>query len=245
MNNLTLKIGDQTTACRTGGAGPSTVVLLSGLGEGMKTWDGIASSLESHVQIFTYDRPGYGGSSHPPDCKDSRDGRFVADHLKACLDAAEIQPPYILTGHSMGGLYALAFVKAHRELVSGLVLIDSRMPAFSSACLSAGLSPEPRWFFKLLFPRQLKAEVRGAIAAEQQAARPEDLHGLPVTAIVASRRDKGMSEPMFEIFRQLQLDFVRQTELGRVVISESSGHYVHQEDPSLVTEEILRVAREH
>ena len=208
----------------------------------MKTWDGIASCLEPHVRIFSYDRPGYGGSSQVPSCKAGRDGRFVASHLKTCLDAAYIQPPYILVGHSMGGLYALAFVKAHLELVSGLVLIDSRMPAFSSACLSAGLSPEPHWFFRLLFPRQMKAEVRGAIAAEQQAVRPENLHGLPVTAIVASRRDRGMSEAMFEIFKQVQIDFVHQAEFGRVVISESSGHYVHQEEPSLVIEEILQMS---
>lgn len=208
----------------------------------MKTWDGIAACLEPHVRFFSYDRPGYGDSSHLPDSKADRDGRFVASHLKACLDAADIPPPYILAGHSMGGLYALAFVKAYLERVSGLVLIDSRMPSFSSACLSAGLSPEPHWFLRLLFPRQLKAEVKGATAAEQQAAGPENLHGLPVTAIVASRRDRGMSEAMFEIYKQIQIDFVRQAELGRVVIAEASGHYVHQDEPSLVTEEILRMA---
>ena len=209
----------------------------------MKTWDYIASCLEPHFRTFSYDRPGYGGSSHVPNCKAGRDGQFVANHLKACLDGADIQPPYILVGHSMGGLYALAFVNAYPELVSGVVLIDSRMPAFSSECLRAGISPEPHWFVRLLLPRQMKAEVRGALAAERQAAQPENLRGLPVTAIVASRCDRGFGQAMFEIFKQIQIDFIGQVELGRTVIAEASGHYVHQDEPSLVIEEILQMAR--
>lgn len=136
------------------------MVLLSGLGDGLKIWNDIAVELSAHTGVFSYDRPGYGGSSDVFHGRDGCDGRYIATHLKTCLDAARIPPPYVLAGHLIGGLYALDFIAMYRTLVSGLVQMDSRMPAFSAECLRQNISAEPPWYLKLLFPRRLKAKLQ-------------------------------------------------------------------------------------
>ena len=244
MDDETLTIEGQTTSFRYSGTGDATIVLISGLGDGMETWNSIADPLQEHVRVFMYNRPGYGGSSRVLHGKDGRDGRFVASHLKLCLDATGSTPPYNLVGHSMGGLYALAFARFYRDLLSGLLLIDGRMPTFSSICQERGLSADPNWLVRLMLPGRMKAEVKGARGAERQAALPESLNGLPVTAIVATKRDRGMSKALFDVFQQAQLGFIRRVAGGRMVLAENSGHYIHQDEPSLVIREILRNCRD-
>ena len=244
MDDETLTIDGQTTSFRYSGTGDATIVLISGLGDGMETWNSIADSLQEHARVFMYNRPSYGGSSRFLHGKEGRDGQFVASHLKSCLDAIGVKPPYNLVGHSMGGLYALAFARFYRDLLSGLVLIDGRMPAFSSICQERGLSADPNWLIRLILPDRMKAEVRGARAAERHAALPEDLKGLPVTAIVAAKRDRGMSKALFDVFQQAQIGFIRRVTGGRMVLAENSGHYIHQDEPSLVIREILRNCRD-
>jgi pimeloyl-ACP methyl ester carboxylesterase len=52
----------------------------------------------------------------------------MADELHGLLAAAQIEPPYVLAGHSLGGLIALIYTARHREHVAGLALIDSSHP---------------------------------------------------------------------------------------------------------------------
>lgn len=49
----------------------------------------------------------------------------MVDDLRAVLDAAELEPPYVLMGHSWGGLVARLFAHRHPEQVAGIVLVDA------------------------------------------------------------------------------------------------------------------------
>lgn len=236
-----LIVEGRTTAYEGCGKGPTSIVLLSGLGDKFDTWDPIIDQLTDRSYVFRYDRPGYGKSTAVHHGPEGRDGTFVASHLKACLDAADIKPPYVLVGHSMGGLYALCFAKMYQSLLSGLVLIDMRAPTFSAECAQrTDISSEPSWFLKLLFPHHMKSEIRGARAAEGQAAEPEELKDLPVTVIAAAAHGKEASGALSEVWQKTQRDFMDGLDHGRFVIAEQSGHYVHHDEPALVVEEVLR-----
>jgi pimeloyl-ACP methyl ester carboxylesterase len=79
----------------------------------------------SRSRVVAYDRAGLGWSDPGPA---PRDARRIADELRAALRAAGIPPPYVLAGHSFGGLPARAFADLYPDEVVGLVLADASHP---------------------------------------------------------------------------------------------------------------------
>jgi pimeloyl-ACP methyl ester carboxylesterase len=108
----------------TPGTGPP-LVIVAALGTPAIDWLAVQRALATEVPVALYDRGGLGWSDPGPAPRTA--GR-MADELHAVLTAAHIKPPYVLAGHSLGGLIALIFTPRHRELVAGLALIDSSHP---------------------------------------------------------------------------------------------------------------------
>ena len=108
----------------TPGAGPP-IVIMTALGTPAIDWLAIQRALVGDVPVVLYDRAGVGWSEAR---RRSRTAVRMADELHAVLAAAHIDPPYILAGHSLGGLIALVYTARHREHVAGLTLIDSSHP---------------------------------------------------------------------------------------------------------------------
>lgn len=107
------------------GAGSPTVVLESGLGEGATYWARIAPEVASTTRVCSYDRAGR-GRSEPAGAP--RDGAAIARDLHALLAAAGIPGPYVLAGHSSGGVYVRVFAAAYPAEVAGVVLLDAQSP---------------------------------------------------------------------------------------------------------------------
>jgi hypothetical protein len=101
------------------------VVFENGLGGRMEWWEEIVSEISSDTTTFAYNRPGY-GESDP--ISTPRDGSHIVDELRALLQNKGLKPPYILVGHSLGGLYMQLFARRYPEEVSALVLVDSTHP---------------------------------------------------------------------------------------------------------------------
>ncbi len=71
------------------GEGSVTLVLESGLGDGMDTWEPVFDPISSVATTFAYDRPGYGGSD---DVSGTRTGRDIVEHLRTLLAQVELSP---------------------------------------------------------------------------------------------------------------------------------------------------------
>jgi pimeloyl-ACP methyl ester carboxylesterase len=115
------------------GTGSPTVVLEPGAGE-MSAYSGwIAPAVARDTRVCVYDRAGRGWSDPAP----SRpDGAQTASDLHTLLHRAGIPGPYLLAGHSFGGLYVMSFASQYPNEVAGMVLIDSTAPS------TAPLPPE-------------------------------------------------------------------------------------------------------
>ena len=106
------------------GSGSPTVVLVSGLAEASVYWGGwIAPAVAQNTTVCAYDRAGQGWSDPPAS---PQDGVAVATDLHTLLDHAQIPGPYVLVGHSTGGVYARIFAARYPDQVAGLVLLDSQ-----------------------------------------------------------------------------------------------------------------------
>jgi pimeloyl-ACP methyl ester carboxylesterase len=115
------------------GQGKPTVVLEAAQGDSSLDWRGVQEAVAEFTRVCAYDRPGLGWSS--PAAKVLTADQ-IAENLRQALEAAGERGPYVLVGHSIGGVYVRAFAQKYPEDVAGLVLVDSahenqqqRMPA--------------------------------------------------------------------------------------------------------------------
>ena len=108
------------------GEGDVTVVLDSGISASSLSWARVQSEVAKFAQVCSYDRAGFGWS-------DRRSGERtpgrLAQELNLMLNAAEIKPPYILVGHSFGGLIVRSYAAQFPHEVCGMVLVDALHPA--------------------------------------------------------------------------------------------------------------------
>ncbi len=101
------------------------VVFENGLGGRMDWWKKVLPEISNDTTTFAYNRPGYGNSDP---VSTPRDGLHIVDELRVLLHSKGIKPPYILVGHSLGGLYMQLFARRYPEEVSALILVDSTHP---------------------------------------------------------------------------------------------------------------------
>ncbi len=103
--------------------GGPTVILDAAAGSMAAEWAWVQPEVARFTQVVAYDRPGQGYSEVPPT---PRDVAALIDDLRTALHTAGIDGPYVLVGHSMGGLFMRAFAKLYPHEVVGMVLVDSR-----------------------------------------------------------------------------------------------------------------------
>lgn len=106
-----------------GGSGKPTVVLEAGSGENSWSWRTVPELLEPYATVVRYDRAGYAWSESSPS---PRTGANIVRELHTALQEAGLSGPYILVGHSLGGMYMRLFAQTYPEDVTALVLVDAR-----------------------------------------------------------------------------------------------------------------------
>jgi pimeloyl-ACP methyl ester carboxylesterase len=160
------------------GQGSSTVILETGLGAWSSHWALIQPAVAEHTRVCSYDRAGMGWSDAGPS---PRDARQIANELHALLQAAEVPGPYVMAGHSNGGLYARMFASLYPNEVVGLVLADGtpvdlfeRLPATRGDF--ANLEQQSRTFGWLAPFGVVRLLIPSAVGPElaRLPARPRD-----------------------------------------------------------------------
>lgn len=122
------------------GTGSPTVVLEGGAGQGSAYFARIAPEVASTTRVCAYDRAGR-GSSEP--ASGTQDGAAIARDLHALLAASGNPGPYILAGHSSGGVYVRFFAAAYPTEVAGVVLLDAQSPHVTPVRSAAQSSENP------------------------------------------------------------------------------------------------------
>jgi len=107
------------------GEGSPTVILESALGAMSAHWVRVQQVVAETTRVCAYDRAGMGWSEPGPE---PRDARQISSELHTLLKDADTEGPYVLVGHSYGGLYARMYAARYPNEVAGVVLVDSSHP---------------------------------------------------------------------------------------------------------------------
>lgn len=101
------------------------VVFENGSRATIEKWGTVPARLAQQASVFAYNRPGYG---HSEAAATPRDGRTIVEEMRAALRFKGLAPPYVLVGHSLGGLYLQLYARAYPQEVKALVLVDALYP---------------------------------------------------------------------------------------------------------------------
>src|SRR5918997_318980 len=235
------------------GTGSPTVVLESGGNDPAAPWFAIERAVAPFVRVCAYDRPNTaGGASDPvPTPVTAQD---AVDDLHALLAAANVPGPYVLVGHSLGGLINRLYASTYPDEVVGLVLVDASHEE-QDARLEALVSPELWRAYQEMMANVLnieKVDFDASFAQVREARAAAPLRPIPLVVVSAGAAEDPSTIPTFfppgwpvevmpRLHRELQADLVSLVPNGQQVIAERSGHYVHQGEPELVVEAIRYV----
>lgn len=171
--------------------GTIPVVFENGLGGRMEWWKKVLPEISRDTTTFAYNRPGY-GKSDP--VSTPRDGTHVVDELRELLQSKGLRPPYVLVGHSLGGLYMQLFARRYPDEVSALILVDSTHPEQ----LKGKGDPEnwPSWFrlvYNLMTSAVEKQELEAINETGETVSGLPPFTGKPVIVLSASQPLKDKS----------------------------------------------------
>jgi pimeloyl-ACP methyl ester carboxylesterase len=107
------------------GEGDVTVILESGISASSLSWANVQSEVSKFARVCSYDRAGFGWSDRRPG---KRTPARLAHELNLMLNSAGLKPPYVLVGHSFGGLIVRAYAAQFPDEVCGMVLVDALHP---------------------------------------------------------------------------------------------------------------------
>ena len=233
------------------GAGSPTVLLEAGFGGTTNNWTGVLPELGRTTRTCAYDRAGLGASDAIPGVHDASDE--IKD-LERLVDRARIEPPYVLVGHSYGGLLVRLFARAHPDQTGGVVLVDAE-----------GRDAWQRG--RAAWPKSLAPKLRRAVAdrivldgvdMRASAALASSIRSVgdkPLVVITPAReRDLFVGFPP-EVYRRWnRLWRTMQTELAGLssdhayVVALRSDHFVQRDQPLVVIGAVraaVRAVRDH
>lgn len=121
-----IELGGHRLHLLESGSGSPTIVLEAGLMSTVLSWSHLQRELAQSYRVVSYDRAGLGWSDLGPL---PRTADRIVDELHTLLERAAIPPPYILVGHSFGGLTMPLFAARFPVEIAGMVLVDPVAPA--------------------------------------------------------------------------------------------------------------------
>ncbi len=225
------------------GQGTPVVVFENGLGGTLDGWAKVWPDTVRETTALAYNRAGYGKSEA---AAAPRDGAHTVAELRALLKARQLPPPYVLVGHSLGGLYMQLFVRQYPQDVAALVLVDTTHPEQ----LKGAGDPEtwPAWL-KMTFGLLTSDTAKQEFAALDQTGQA--VSSLPVDPavpvfVLSALQPMTASSVLADDANRKRAD-IANLYPGSKQIWVDSGHVIPLEKPDSVVKaigEAVRVARE-
>lgn len=225
--------------CR--GEGSPTVVLEAGGKGNSASWSPVQTGIAGFTRVCAYDRAGEGYSNSVP-AHDTVEA--MVHDLHALPDAAGIEGPYAMVGHSFGGRANRPFANLYSGDVVGMALVDPGHEDFPARA-EAALPPEEWQQY-----RKVTRDVFSRVQEMQGAAGLGPPGEFPLVVLSASAhidRDglsNDVDEKLHQVLITLHKEMAALSPNGTHVMVEDSGHGIQYDQPGVVVDAIRRVIQE-
>jgi len=229
------------------GTGTPTVILEAGSDDVVDTWSLVQPEVASFTRACAYDRAGLGQSDPGPETRDSVQ---IVKELHTLLKNADIEGPYVLVGHSLGGMYMRLFADYYHEEVVGLVLVDSAHIDQYERNAAVLPTESPNESESLRFYREWFTNPPVYPELPRRLFEPGSLGDMPLVVLTSPHKERaadlpaGLSDKWDEIWVELQNEWARISSHSTHIMADESGHFIQQDQPDLVIDAILRVVEE-
>jgi pimeloyl-ACP methyl ester carboxylesterase len=218
-------------SCR--GTGSPTIVFESGVGNNHAGWRSIPYSLPSRTCVYAR------VNVSPSDQVTARHtGADSVQDLHTLLDVAAVPGPYLLVGHSFGGLLSVMYAGTYPADVVGLVLLDPTLPDSDEIDKLLPEAERAAWIAEVA---KNPEKVDFLETLEQAKPLVPKIPDIPVLFLAATHQEGPVqAEKIIAAVRKAQQRFVDalpQGELRRV----DTGHFIHRDAPQLVIDEVQRI----
>jgi len=222
------------------GKGTPAVVFEAGLAQPRTTWGRVPNDVAAFTQAVIYDRAGLGDSD---EVNERRTSKQTVAELHAMLKAAGIESPYVLVGHSFGGLNARLFASQFPDQVAGIVLVDASHEDEYNRL--AALMPEQQRKEYLQHEGGGNYEKVDLLASAEEVRNAAALKPLPLIVVSAPGKQSSQAgEANAKVHDELQVALSRLLQNTSQIIAEKSGHFVQLDRPELVTDAIRKVVEQ-
>ena len=235
------EVGGATLEYIASGTSRPTIVLVYGAGGSLDEWSRVFGPLLRFGMVVAYNRPGTGRSSRPTE---PQTGSLIVGTLRDLLTAIEAPPPYVLVGHSLGGLYVQLFARRLPEDVCGVVLVEATHPDDRAI---TGL--QSRWIRALnsvpgignpLRRDRAFDETRWVDRTCHQIEKAPPFPDLPLAVVTAARPPPSRQMPVeaADVRWANQEDLVALAPESRHLHAAGSSHYPQLSEPSVVVDAV-------
>jgi len=218
---------------RIEGQGPSTVILEAGLGDTLEVWNVVQPRItENCTRTLAYNRAGYLGSEP---AEGRRDSATIVAELREELKNHGIKPPYVLVGHSIGGLYMQYFARNFPDEIEGLVLVDSTHWNQSMRIDPDASGPwTKRRQVTLFMPWIVRREFTDSQEAGVQVHESPHVRYVPTIVLSSTRAPLGETPPARALAATMQEEIAADFPLAKHVRVDDAGHYIQRDRPEAV-----------
>ena len=223
-----------------GGQGSPTVIFEGGFGTGIASWSTVQRDVAAFAQTVSYDRAGIGQSDPGPK---PRSAKQIAAELHTALEKAGVKPPYVMVGHSFGGIYVRVFADMYPKEVVGLVLIDPSQESFNDWLVKNQPDRVKASQSNIAKASEgVQAEFAGVDTSYAQARVAKVPEGIPVTILTATEDDSMPAEAR-KLWIEKHKEWAATVPASKHIVVDKATHFIQAQQPALVVDSIKQVLK--
>ncbi len=215
--------------------GNPIVVMEAGYGDDSKSWASIIPEVSRMSQVLVYDRAGLGKSEQSPNPRTSEE---MVNELHEMLAKLSLEPPYILVGHSFGGVNMRLYAVEFPSETAGMVLIDSTPEEYRERFLPNMPEDFQEAYNKQFVHEGTYDEFMESLMQLKYSSRY--LKDIPLIVLSAGKKDHYSMEAQL-LWHEMQKEIAGLSIQGEFIIAADSAHYIQKDEPMVVIEAIAKL----
>lgn len=250
------------------GQGSPAVILESGIPGTSLGWASVMEDIASFARVCAYDRAGYAWSEAGPE---PRTIGKITRELRDLLHTARVDPPYVLAGHSFGGLVVQIYASRSPDEVAGMVLVDSAHPDLARRPGHFERMGRVALRLKLMAPLGIARLMIDAPSGNPES-RPGSVRAMEKELLATTRSFRTMASELaglreslsqaaedrprlgrkplvvltegqrrMEFWHAMQEQFTELSDSSEWQVVNGAGHFIHQDEPGIVVDAVRRV----